>query len=442
MEAEAFTGRERGQRMRALLGWLISVGSGLAKSVGFAVAALLVPAVCALLPVLAALRLFGTPWSWTNPWSWGALLIIAAVLTVVGARPIGSLFRRLVGAWSHVEIAASYPSADAATEPVLLATGYWWNGHSYERSRRDAERDAQWRRRFGYPGFWRDVRWVPFAAITIAPVCAAPVAAAVGAIVAFAHPSVGTVLVGAVLVVVAVASAPFAWRIVAPLAERWLRAPEGGAENERVRELEQQRADLTATQAAEIRRIERDLHDGAQARLVAVGLSLATAEKLMDVDPERAKALLQEAREGTSDSLAELRDLVRGVNPPVLVERGVVEAVRALALDSGLDVHVESTVNVKLEPPLEAAVYFSVAELLANAAKYAPTGRVDVRIRQTRSTIEAEVVDDGPGGAAIVSGSGLDGIRRRVGAFDGTLTLASPVGGPTRANIVIPCESL
>jgi len=174
---------------------------------------------------------------------------------------------------------------------------------------------------------------------------------------------------------------------------------------------------------------------------VAVGLSLATAEKLMDADPERAKELLRAAREGTSDSLAELRDLVRGVNPPVLVERGVGDAIRALALDSALNVHVDSPTRVTAAAPIEAALYFGIAELLANTAKYAPTAAVNVSIRQSVTAVEAEVVDDGPGGATVVSGSGLDGIRRRVAVFDGTLTLTSPAGGPTTAKIVIPCES-
>ena len=428
--------------MRTLLAWPASVGVGFIKSLGFAVAGLIVPAVCGALPVLAALRVFGRPWSWTNVWSWGGLLIIAVVFGLAGARPVGTLFRRLLLCWSGVAIANGYREPESEPAPVLLSTGYWWNGHSYERSRRDAETDQQWRRRVGDPAYWRDVRWVVLAAILVAPVCAIAPAALIGSIFLFTRPTTFALVTAVLLVVVAAVTAPYAWRVVAPLAQRWLRPADTDATTTRVRELEQQRADQTATQAAEIRRIERDLHDGAQARLVAVGLSLATAEKLMDVDPERAKDLLRSAREGTSDSLAELRDLVRGVNPPVLVERGVGDAIRALALDSALDVHVESPTRVTLSAPIEAALYFGVAELLANAAKYAPLAAVRVSIRQSGAAVEAEVVDNGPGGATVVSGSGLDGIRRRVAAFDGTLTLTSPAGGPTVAKIVIPCESL
>jgi signal transduction histidine kinase len=427
--------------MPTLLAWLASVGVGFVKSLGFMVAGLIVPAGCAVLPVLAASRVFGTPWSWTNAWSWGGLLIVVAVVVLAGARPVGTLFRRLLLCWSHVAIANAYRRPESEPAPVLLSTGYWWNGHSYERSRRDAETDQQWRRRVGDPAYWRDVRWVALAAILIAPVCAISPVALTGAIILFTQPTTVAVVVGVSLVVVSLVSGFFSWRVVAPLAERWLRPADGDAMGARVRELERQRSELTVIQAAEIRRIERDLHDGAQARLVAVGLSLATAEKLMDVDPERAKALLREARDGTSESLAELRDLVRGVNPPVLVERGVVEAIRALGIDIGLNVHVDSTAGTRFEPPIEAAVYFSVAELLANVAKYASAARVDVHVRQSATAIEVDVTDDGQGGASMVPGSGLDGIRRRVAAFDGTFTVNSPSGGPTRSRIVIPCAS-
>jgi signal transduction histidine kinase len=427
--------------MRTLLARLAGVCVGFVKSLGFTVAGLSVPAVIAMLPVLAGLRVFGTPWSWTNAWSWGGLLIIAVVLILAGARPVGTLFRLLVFRWGHVAIAAGYRRPESEPAPVLLSTGYWWNGHSYERTRRDAETDQQWRRRVGDPAYWRDVRWVVLAAIAVAPVCAIAPGTLTGAIILFAQPTTADIWVAVMLIVVSALSASYGWRVVTPLAERWLRPKHGDATSLRVRELEQQRSDLTVIQAAEIRRIERDLHDGAQARLIAVGLALATAEKLMDVDPERAKSLLRDAREGTSDSLAELRDLVRGVNPPVLVERGAVEAIRALAIDSGLNVHVDSPTGIRLESPIEAALYFSVAELLANVAKYASSARVDVHVRQSATAIEVEVTDDGQGGATIVPGSGLDGIRRRVAAFDGTLTVTSPSGGPTRSRIVIPCVS-
>jgi signal transduction histidine kinase len=294
--------------------------------------------------------------------------------------------------------------------------------------------DARWRRGLGDPAYWRDVRWLVISAITVAPVCAVPPAALAGAVIAFTRSAVA---IGIGLTLVGVLTAPYAWLALRPLAGRWLRAPES---TDRVRELELQRADLTRSQAAEIRRIERDLHDGAQARLVAVGLSLATAERLMDTDPDRAKALLREARQGTSTSLAQLRDLVRGVHPPMLAERGLVDAVRALALDSALEVTVVSELRQRLDAPIEAAAYFSVAELLANATKYAEASTVRVDLRQDGTTLSVLVTDTGQGGAVAVSGGGLDGITRRLSAFDGTLTLDSPPGGPTLARMEIPCE--
>ncbi|SUB55621.1 sensor histidine kinase [Nocardia brasiliensis] len=425
--------------MRRSSSWLGAAVGGFAKAALLAAAAVILPALSVAPAVVSAL--LGSAWSWRNPWSWVGVLMFFVPLAFVFARRVGALFRRLVARWCGIVIEDGYRRPETAPEPVRLSTGYWWNGHSYERSRRDAEADQQWRRRIGDPAYRRDVRWVVIAAVIVGPVCAVPVAALAGAVIAFAHPTSASVIAGVLLVAVAVASAPYAWRIVGPLAHRWLRLSEHAATAERMRELELQHADLTTAQAAEIRRIERDLHDGAQARLVAVGLSLATAEKLMDHDPARARALLREAREGTSSSLAELRELVRGVNPPVLVERGVVEAIRALALDSPVDVRVEAPDRIRLDVPVEAAVYFAVAELLANAAKHAPSGHVHVRIRDRGRAVEVDVDDDGPGGAEVVPGGGLDGIRRRLAAFDGALTLASPAGGPTQARMVVPCES-
>ncbi|MFF1816529.1 histidine kinase [Kribbella sp. NPDC058245] len=389
-----------------------------------------VPVLSVVPAVLGALT--GRSWSPANPWTWFGWLLIVSACALALARPIGTLVRRLANSWCGLQLEDGY--RPPGPEPVQLSTGHWWNGHSYERTRRDAEMDARWRRGLGDPAYWRDVRWLGISAITIAPVCAVPPAALAGAVIAFTRSAVA---VGIGLTLIGVLTAPYAWLVLRPLAGRWLPAPDS---TDRVRELELQRADLTRSQAAEIRRIERDLHDGAQARLVAVGLSLATAERLMDTDPDRAKALLREAREGTSTSLAQLRDLVRGVHPPVLAERGLVDAIRALALDSALEVTVASDLGQRLDAPIEAAAYFSVAELLANATKYAEASTVQVDVRKAGTALTVLVTDTGPGGAVAVPGGGLDGIARRLSAFDGTLTLDSPPGGPTLARMEIPCE--
>lgn len=417
--------------------WLRSVAPGFVRALLLAVAAWIIPAV-SLVPAGVSAWL-GSAWSPTNPWSWVGVLVLFAGLTLIVARPVGSLFRRLAARWCDFSVPADYRRAEMAPKPVRLSTGYWWNGYSYEQSRRDAEMDQQWRRRMGDPAYWRDARWVVIAAVTVGPVCAVPPIALAAAVIGLAHPSAATVIAGVLLVLVAAATAPYVGQILGPLADRWLRLSERAATDERVRELELQRADLTASQAAEIGRIERDLHDGAQARLVAVGLSLATAEKLMDQDPAQAKALLREARQGTSNSLSQLRDLVHGINPPVLVERGVVAAIQALALDSPIQVEVDGPDRIRLDTPVGCALYFAVAELLANAAKHAPSARVQIHIRDTIGSVEIQVIDDGPGGAVVRPGSGLDGIGRRLAAFDGTLTVTSPAGGPTSARIVVPC---
>ncbi len=211
---------------------------------------------------------------------------------------------------------------------------------------------------------------------------------------------------------------------------------------DRVEELTAQRADVTVAQAAEIRRIERDLHDGAQARLVALGLSLATARKLMDTDPDRARALMRDAQAGAVASLAELRDLIRGIAPPVLSERGLADAVRALALDSPLDVTVDADAPLRMDPPIEAAVYFGIAELLTNAARHARATRARISLVRTETGLAVEVRDDGRGGAEVRPDGGLAGLRRRLSVFDGTLEITSPPGGPTHAVMMVRCEFL
>jgi signal transduction histidine kinase len=220
----------------------------------------------------------------------------------------------------------------------------------------------------------------------------------------------------------------------------------------RVARLTETRADAVDTQAAELRRIERDLHDGAQARLVAMGMNLGAAEALLDQHPEAAKALLVEAREASARALTELRELVRGIHPPVLADRGLGDAVRALALDSPLRVQVEVDLPERLEPAVESAAYFAVSELLTNVAKHAHavTVRLDLWYRDGR--LRVTCTDDGRGGASVGGadaaaargrggGTGLVGIERRIGTFDGVMAVRSPVGGPTEITLEIPCAS-
>ncbi|MBT2400062.1 sensor domain-containing protein [Streptomyces sp. ISL-100] len=211
---------------------------------------------------------------------------------------------------------------------------------------------------------------------------------------------------------------------------------------QRVDHLTETRHDAVDTSAAELRRIERDLHDGAQARLVAMGMNLGTIEALVEKDPAQAKKLLAMARESSAEALAELRDLVRGIHPPVLAERGLGDAVRALALR--LPIETEVTVELaggRAEAPVESAAYFAVSEVLTNAVKHSGADRVYADIHHADGMLRISVTDNGRGGAAAAGpGSGLSGVERRLGTFDGVLAVSSPAGGPTMVTMEIPCE--
>nr|WP_042183185.1 sensor histidine kinase [Kibdelosporangium sp. MJ126-NF4]CEL15272.1 putative two-component system sensor kinase [Kibdelosporangium sp. MJ126-NF4]CTQ95687.1 putative two-component system sensor kinase [Kibdelosporangium sp. MJ126-NF4] len=221
---------------------------------------------------------------------------------------------------------------------------------------------------------------------------------------------------------------------------RWLLGPTRAAElAQRVAHLRETRSEATDAQAAELRRIERDLHDGAQARWVAMGLNLSAVERLIDQDPDKAKKLVANARDASAEALVELRRLVRGILPPVLAERGLGDAVRALALDHALKVHVAVDLPGSLDGPVEAAVYFAISELLTNAAKHGKAERVSVDLRHADGRLRVTVADDGHGGADPAGGSGLRGIERRLATFDGVLTLTSPPGGPTTVTLEVPC---
>lgn len=421
----------REQMTRAAL----SVASGVVRSIAFAAVALIIPVVAGLIPGLAAMHLLGRPWSWTNPWSWIGLVLIVVPVSLGLAHSVGVLSRSLLARWSALRLPTGYREQP---EPVRLSTGFWWNGASYERTREDAQSDLRVRRVLE-PAYWREVRWAMIAAVTLAPVCGACGAAVVCAAILFTHPSPLSIASGLVLLVAAAVIAPFAWRTARPLARRWLAAPSRLAPP--TAGLRVQRADLSAAHDAEIRRIERDLHDGAQSRLVAVGLDLATAEHFLDTDPERARALLRAARTGTAESLSELRELVHGVYPPVLIERGLVPALRAVALDSPVGVTVDAPGELRLPSPLEAAVYFGVSELLTNIAAHAGASKARITVQADAGKVELAVRDNGSGGALVRPDGGLAGIRRRLAAFGGTLEIDSPEGGPTSVIMRVPCES-
>ncbi|MDT5039270.1 MAG: hypothetical protein QOE51_255 [Actinoplanes sp.] len=244
---------------------------------------------------------------------------------------------------------------------------------------------------------------------------------------------------GAVILIFGLASAPALRRVDALFARLFLAPTRAADLRLRVSQLTATRADTVDAQAAELRRIERDLHDGAQARLVSLGMTIGLAEEMVERDPARARKLLIEAREASSAALVELRHLVRGIHPPVLAERGLDGAVRALALSLPIPTTVESDLPDRLDTPVESAVYFAVAEALANMCRHSGAQHSWVLLRRTDGILHATVGDDGHGGADPVGGTGLRGIERRLAAFDGTMALSSPPGGPTVVTMELPC---
>ena len=265
------------------------------------------------------------------------------------------------------------------------------------------------------------------------------------AIVGVSHASrplerVTLAVLGVALTALALWSGPLLLQAYGGLARAILGPRQDPELAQRVRHLAQTRADTIDANAAEIRRIERDLHDGAQARLVAMGMTLGVAEDLIDSDPEATRKLLAEARQASRTALAELRALVTGIHPPVLADRGLVDAIRALALDSVSRVEVTADPIGRPPAPIESAAYFAVSELLANVTKHAGARQAWVEIRYRQGVLAICVTDDGRGGADPERGTGLRGIEHRLAAFDGVVALSSPPGGPTVIQLEIPCE--
>ncbi|MCE6994436.1 sensor domain-containing protein [Saccharothrix sp. S26] len=311
------------------------------------------------------------------------------------------------------------------------------------------------------PATWRDLAFLPVNAIVGVLCGVLPAALWINGVLGFVYPVIwldhGRVyyvaigydtpgnfvlapLLGIGFLVLAWWATPRAARLHATVARKLLAPSTTAALTDRVRVLADSRADTVDAQAAELRRIERDLHDGAQARLVALGLSLGMAEELLSRDPKAAQELLAEARQTSTQALAELRHLVRGIHPPVLADRGLDGALRALALAHPLPVEVDLELAGRPEAPVESAAYFAVAETLTNVAKHSGATAAWVRVRHAGGRLSLMIGDDGRGGAEAAEGGGLRGIERRLAAFDGTLGIASPVGGPTIVTMELPCE--
>lgn len=209
----------------------------------------------------------------------------------------------------------------------------------------------------------------------------------------------------------------------------------------RVGELARTRAAAVDAQTSELRRIERDLHDGAQARMVAVTMDLGRAREKLDSDPEAARELVESAHAEARTAIADLRRLVGGIAPAVLTDRGLDAALSALVASCRVPVSLDVRVGERLPAAVEVAAYFVVSEALVNVQKHAEAQHAGVHLRLRDGRLIVEVADDGRGGASLDAGSGLAGLRDRVAALDGTLVVTSPDGGPTIVRAEVPCAS-
>ncbi|MFE3825492.1 histidine kinase [Streptomyces sp. NPDC059092] len=374
------------------------------------------------------------------------LLVGAGILpeTVLLVRRMAGAKRRQVAGWTGREIPEAYLPVTGALRARL----------------RTVTRD---------PGTYADLRWMVAHYVYGCLICLAVPLWVAG----LAVDGVGCGLLGRKAVVLPLISR------LADLDATWSTAllkPSPKARlAERVEALTETRAGAIAAHGAELRRIERDLHDGTQARLVSLSMRIGLAKRMYDGDPVAARKLLDDAQDQAEEALTELRHVVRGIHPPILTDRGLAGAVRALAASSGLDVTVTVTGladgndghdghdggsgrdGARAPAAVEAAAYFVVAEALTNAARHSGSDRAEVRLDRTATGLRVRVRDEGRGGAERAlarlapgtgpasgsgpepGGSGLLGLRRRVAALDGTVAVTSPVGGPTLIEVELPC---
>ena len=255
----------------------------------------------------------------------------------------------------------------------------------------------------------------------------------------------GSVAVHVAVGLLALVAAPWLARGVAALELVIARAMLSSGDTEeltrRVAVLESSRAGMVTAAAAERRRIERDLHDGAQQRLVSVAMTLGRAQERFADDPDGARGMLAEAHAETKRALAELRDLARGLHPAVLTDRGLDGALAGLAARCPVPMTLEVSVTPRPSAEVEAVAYFFVAEALTNVARHADAGTVRILARRTGDRLAVEVSDDGQGGASEAGGSGLAGLRDRALAVDGSFSVRSVPGEGTSLRLDLPCQN-
>ena len=254
--------------------------------------------------------------------------------------------------------------------------------------------------------------------------------------------ALGLALVGVVGLVLVAPWATVLMGRLSAVEARWLLGPRSGSELEaRVTELETSRTAAVDSAEAERRRIERDLHDGAQQRLVALAVTLGEARERMGDDPDAGRELVEQSHEEAKAALKEIRDLVRGIHPVILEDRGLDAALSAVVARSPVPVELDVQVAVRPPAPVESAAYFVVAEALTNVARHADASRAWVTLARQSDRLLVEVRDDGRGGADPAGGTGLAGLRDRVTALGGWMHVVSPTGGPTTLTVELPCGS-
>jgi signal transduction histidine kinase len=367
----------------------------------------------------------------------GALALLGATLS--GARRLGRAERTRAEVFFGVVIA----------DPHLPTEGKWWQRVVARATRAET---------------WREVAYLvllaPISLIGAVLVLAAWTGAAVFVLLPLYNPALAnggahvfnlvvdtvpaTILVGLVGIGLTLA-APWIARAVAGaecrLAAGLLGPSERAALANRVDELRARREQLFDVVEAERRRIERDLHDGAQQRLVALAMNLGMAKEKFDKDPGAARALMEEAHREAKQAMVELRNLARGIHPAVLSDRGLDAALSSLAGRALLPVAVDVQVPERPPAAVETTAYFVVAEALTNIARHSGASRAAVTVARQNGHLKVEVTDDGIGGADTSRGTGLAGLLDRVQAVDGTLHIHSPAGGPTILTVELPCES-
>jgi len=374
--------------------------------------------------------------SWGHVVLYVAVVLIWPVLLLWGARGFGDLQRARFRAVLGVDIPAP-PAAGAGAwplRPVWAAPATW--------------------RQLGYHALalvGGTAGGALVAACWSAPVLAGAWLATVGG---GTRPGVGVGLGVAVLAVAMLLAAPWVAGAVAradEVAGRALLGPSRGEELAgRVESLARSRAEIVAATDAERRRIERDLHDGAQRRLVSLAMHLGMARAGLADAPEPVRQVIEQAHDEATEALAELRQLVRGLHPAVLEDRGLDAALSGIAANAPLPVRLRVDVAGRCSPSIEAVAYFVVSEALTNVAKHADAGSAEVAVERAGGRLRIVVSDDGRGGATLDggaaadadgAGTGLRGLAQRAAAVDGTLTVDSPPGGPTAITVELPCGS-